>query len=388
MSESWASLAVSLALAAYGLTPTDAHAAAPCGPPPLAAASVVPLPDELSEDDRLAVSAAMHLTVGAAAAATKNNPGVAACQVASFEAEGMVWQIHTRTRPNLAYHVTSSERPDSFMVTQGVNLEDARAWAGSPSPAAQLIRPAAYYLVAKANDASDLFFLRIYAAAPGSKQVADDVEAAMSGRLHPFGAYNGEGQAASVLLPTATGIQAQLYQLNALSGPANAYLYGPDGTFFQGVAGGAMKLRGSQEVCPAAVGQFELTVMSILEPGDVGLDLGCRYDVEDSRISMFVSHIPDAQDDRKRFAAATRAMQQESGVKRATPGFRPLRNGMIRSGQTWIDQDGVGQGLWFTRRGAYVIEIRATFETSLSDDVFDLVATVAQERPAPGAEPR
>lgn len=42
----------------------------------------------------------------------------------------------------------------------------------------------------------------------------------------------------------------------------------------------------------------------------------------------------------------------------------------------------VGQGLWFMRRGEYVIEVRVTFETTLADDVFDFVATVAEGLPA------
>ncbi|MCH3857669.1 hypothetical protein, partial [Campylobacter jejuni] len=68
---------------------------------------------------------------------------------------------------------------------------------------------------------------------------------------------------------------------------------------------GSVKLRGSAEVCPAAVGRFELSLMSVLQPRDVGLDLGCRYDVDDSRISMFVSHLPDKRSDGARFARAT-----------------------------------------------------------------------------------
>jgi hypothetical protein len=75
-------------------------------------------------------------------------------------------------------------------------------------------------------------------------------------------------------------------------------------------------------------------------------------------------------------------MQVESGVKRSTPGFNPVRNGLIRGGKAWIDREGVGQGLWFMRRGEYVIEVRATFETTLGDEVFDFVATVAEGLPA------
>lgn len=382
-----ASLSAALVLAASWCNPAAAAAAEPCAPPPLAAAPVFELSGALSENDRLAVSAAIHLTVGASAAERRTAPSPPACQVANFEAEGVEWRIAARAKPAVDYHVTSSERTDSFVVIPGVDPEDARGWAVSRSPVAPLTKPPIYYLIAKTRQDGDLFFLRMYRAAPGSKQVADDIVASLDGRLAPFAAYNTEGQAATVLLPTTSGVQAQIFDVQALGGPASAYLYGPDGTFFQAFVGGSVKLRGSEEVCPAAVGRFELSAMSVLQPRDLGLDLGCRYDFDDSRISMFVSHLPEKRSDRARFARATLDMQEESGVKRATPGFKPSRKGVIRSGKAWIDREGVGQGLWFMRRGEYVIEIRATFETTLGDDVFDFVATVAEGLPAARDDP-
>jgi hypothetical protein len=380
--KSWVSLSAVVLLAAIYPDPAAAAAAEPCAPPPLAAAPVVELSSVLSEDDRLAMSAAIHLTVGAAAAERRAAPSPPACQVANFEVEGVEWLIAARAKSAVDYHVTSSERTDSFVVIPGVDLEDARGWAASRSPVARLTKPPIYYLIAKAHEDGDLFFLRMYRAAPGSKQVADDIVAALDGRLAPFAAYNTEGQATTVLLPTTSGVQAEIFDVQGLGDSTSAHLYGPDGTFFQAFVAGSVTLRGSEEVCPAAVGRFELSAMSVLQPRDVGLDLGCRYDFDDSRISMFVSHVPDKRSDRARFARATLDMQEESGVKRSAPGFRPVRGGVIRSGKAWIDREGVGQGLWFMRRGEYVIEIRATFETSLGDDVFDFVATVAEGLPA------
>lgn len=380
--KSWLSLSAVVLLTAACPEPAAAAAAEPCAPPPLAAAPVIELTDKLSEDDRLAISSAIHLTVGAAAAERRAAPSPPACQVANFEAEGVQWRLDARAKPAVDYHVTSSERTDSYVVIPGVDLEDARGWAASRAPVPRLTKPPIYYLIAKAHEEGDLFFLRMYRAAPGSKQIADDIVAALDGRLAPFAAYNPEGQAATVLLPTTSGVQAQIFDVEALGGPSSAYIYGPDGTFFQAFVGGSVKLRGSEEACPAAVGRFELSVMSVLQPRDVGLDLGCRYDFDDSRISMFVSHLPDKRSDGARFARATLDMQEESGVKRSAPGFRPVRGGVIRSGKAWIDREGVGQGLWFMRRGEYVIEIRVTFETTLADDVFDFVATVAEGLPA------
>ena len=382
MLKSLASLSGAVALATLCCNPAAAADEAPCAPPPLASAPVIELSDTLSENDRLAVSAAIHLTVGASAAERRTAPSPPACQVANFEAEGVEWRLSARAKPTVDYHVTSSDRTDSFVVIPGVDLEDARGWAASRSPVARLTKPPIYYLIAKAHQEGDLFFLRMYRAAPGSKQVADDIVASLDGRLAPFAAYNTEGQAATVLLPTTSGVQAQIFDVQALAGPASAYLYGPDGTFFQAFVGGSVKLRGSEEVCPAAVGRFELSAMSVLQPRDLGLDLGCRYDFDDSRISMFVSHVPEKRSDGARFARATLDMQEESGVKRSAPGLRPVRGGVIRSGKAWIDREGVGQGLWFMRRGEYVIEVRATFETTLGDDVFEFVATVAEGPPA------
>jgi hypothetical protein len=45
----------------------------------------------------------------------------------------------------------------------------------------------------------------------------------------------------------------------------------------------------------------------------------------------------------------------------------------------WFDRSGTGHGIWLTRRGDYVLEVRLTFATDQTDPAFDALAGLLRD---------
>jgi len=116
------------------------------------------------------------------------------------------------------------------------------------------------------------------------------------------------------------------------------------------------------------------------------LRAGDSIHADGSWMTVFTTRIPDARGDAAEFRSKLRATQAELGVSGKAVRSRPDRNGLLRAGAAWVDRQGRGQGVWFMRRGEYVVEVRATFHPDDTDAVYAVLAALLRnEIPPPPA---
>lgn len=304
------------------------------------------------------------------------------CPVSSFKVDGVTWHVSGGKGAAPLRWARADGVETYYALVRGPSPTEARAWAATRRNGAAT-GASATYLVASEGDMQ--FVLRIYDGAPDARRLADDLADVIAGRLTPIAGFDPTGSAVTLDLGTPDGISAELFR-PALIGPErHATLLGPDGHFFAPTETG-VRLRGSDLLCGDAYGAFERTRLMVLKTDDPHLDLSCSFHSEDSWISVFATRQPDVEFDKERFRADIRATQADTGLKGRPVSSKASRTDAIRASAVWIDKTQTGQGLWFIRRGEYVVEIRATFRLDETDAVYDLVAAMLKNA-APATRP-
>ena len=130
-------------------------------------------------------------------------------------------------------------------------------------------------------------------------------------------------------------------------------------------------MRGSGLLCAARYGSLVRERLTVLDARDDSLDLACRLEGADSWVSVFSTRHPDRTGDKAWFAASLKDAKKGGGVAGRLEGDRTAEIRDLHAGEAWRDKAGKSQGLWFVRRGDFLIEVRATFEPEAAAEVFD-----------------
>jgi hypothetical protein len=323
-----------------------------------------PADEPLSEARRRALSAgifgALRDPTGARSWPGPQIAAAPACPIARFDAGELTWTISAGAGDAPPRWVRANGQEDVFFLAPG------------PSPTGAAGQ--AYYLVGTDGDLR--LILKVYDGPPDTRTIADDLAQAITGRAVPIGAYDAEGQAVTLFLPTASGHTAEVFEPEALRGWRSATIFGTDGRFFTRDEADAILFSGSGLACAPAYGPFVRDRLMVLDARDGALDLACRLSTEESWITVFASRSPDPSRDRAVFAAGLRDAESE-GVSRRLRDPPVGRDRTIQAGRRWVDRDGAGQGLWYLRRGEYIIELRATFALDDAQAVLDVLAQIS-----------
>jgi hypothetical protein len=343
----------------------------------------VEIGEPLAPADRQALSAAVYLALADDSGQTdwprREMEAAPPCPVSSFRVDGVTWHVSGGEGAAPLRWARAQGVEVYYFLARGPTMDEARAWAGTRRHGAAAGQSATYLV---GTDEGLQFVLRIYDGAPDARRLADDLTAAIGGKLKPVAVFDPTGNAVTVAVPAEDSVAAELFR-PALIGPGrHATLLGADGHFFRPIDGG-VRLRGSEAICGDAYGPFLQTRLSVLAPDDERLDLGCGFYSDKSWVSLFATRRPDVASDKQRFRDDIRSTQAETGVRGRPVTSRGAKDNVIRASAVWIDKDHTGQGLWFIRRGEYVIEVRATFHLDETDAVYDLVAAVLENAPAP-----
>lgn len=377
-------LAASLAISTLAAAEARAQAPPECGKKLDGAGRALVFKPPLSEDDRTALAAGIYLAMR-----DESDRGTwpvseidiaLPCPLAQFEADGATWTIHGGEGLAPPRWIQAGDRKEVLFLAAGPGLAAARAWNIARDTAPKADDPKAYYLAVAAR--GEIYVFRVYDDAPSPKQLADDAFEALTGKLPPLAVLDSQAHVVSLYLPTASRRTSMLFKPELLDGGRDATLYGPDGRYFAPIAGEAVLLRGSDLACEHQYGDFALALLGVTDARDESLDLACGYQYGDSELTLFATRRPDLNGDRRAFDAYVREEQQISGVSARRPGLRTGPKEAIAAGKAWIDKAGGGQGLWLTRRGDYVIEIRAAF---LPEDEARLIQAVEAVAAALGA---
>lgn len=350
---------------------TAGPAAAACNTALPGPGTAVALPDKLPEADRLSLSAGVYLALrdrqGAGAWPDPQVDGAAPCPLDSFEADDVVWTISGGVGEAPPRFITAPDREEYYFLAAGPPLGEAQHWtdAGPPPGSA----PAqAYYLTAAAGAAR--YVLRIYDGAPSARQMADDIAALTAGRRDFIAAFDPEGDTVTVFPPTESGRSAQVFEPARIHSGRTATLLGADGRFFEPLDNDVVAMRGSGLLCAERYGTLVRDRLTVLDARDDSLDLACRLEGGDSWVSVFSTRHPNRRDDKAWFAASLKDAKKE-GVAGRLDGDRTAEIRDLHAGEAWRDKAGKSQGLWFVRRGDYLIEVRASFEPEATGEVFD-----------------
>jgi hypothetical protein len=365
-----------LSLVAALAAAAPAAGAPACDAPLGAPGTGIVLPAVLGEGDRLGLSAGVYLALrdrsGAGAWPDPQVDGARPCPLGSFEADEAVWTISGGAGDTPPRFVTAPDHEEYYFLAAGPNLAAARAWATGSR--AEPTGDRAYYLAAASGAAR--YVLRIYDGAPSSRQLSDDIVAAMSGRLPFIAAFDPEGDTVTVLAETESGRPGQVFEPARIHSGRTATLLGADGRFFEAVEPGAVAMRGSGLLCAARYGSLVRERLTVLDARDDSLDLACRLEGADSWVSVFSTRHPDPKGDKAWFKASLKDAKKD-GVAGRVAGDRTGEIRDLRAGEAWRDKAGKSQGLWFIRRGDFLIEVRATFEPEATGEVFDALRAFA-----------
>ncbi|PZQ59788.1 MAG: hypothetical protein DI570_15410 [Phenylobacterium zucineum] len=335
----------------------------------------------LTPADRQALSAGVFLSLSDDAGRTdwpwREMEAAPPCPVSSFRVDGVAWEISGGEGAAPLRWARAQGSDVYYFLAQGPNLAEARAWAATRRNGAAAGRSATYLV---GTDGGLQFVMKIYDGAPDARRLADDLAAAITGKLDPIAAFDPTGDAVTVGPETEDGLTAELFRPALVGAQRHATLLGPDGRFFAPVDGG-VTLRGSELICGDAYGPFIQSRLTVLRTDDEALDLGCSFYSEESWISVFSTHKPDASSDKQTFRDDIRSTQSDTGMKGKAVATRTSAGDALRAGSVWVDKNQMGQGLWFIRRGEYVVEIRATFRVDETDAVYDLVASMLKNAP-------
>lgn len=322
----------------------------------------------IDEPSRLGLSAAVLLALSGDQpdwpdAEVEN---AAPCPFTEFRAGDAGWTVSGGAGRAPARFIHSPTREDYLFLALGPTLAEAHSWFLSGATGPLTPKAPVYYLV-RATAGPRLVY-RAYDGIPPADDLANDATAVIEGRLEPIAALDPQGQAVTVLVPTGSGVRAQLF------GPEDhpASLYGPDGKYFQEVADGVAQMRGSGFRCPPTLGSLALARTSVLNRSEAGLDLSCSFQGEETWITLFVTRVHEPLD--AKFDVTLEDARSE-GVRSTVDVRVP---GMVR-GAAWLDRKSAGQGLWMTRRGPYLVEVRATFAPQDQSAVERAVGTLARQ---------
>lgn len=370
---------IALTLAALMAKP----AAAACDSPLPGPGAPLAVSAPATAADRQALSAAVFLSLSDDGGRTdwpwREMEGAPPCPVSAFRVDGVAWQVSGGEGAAPLRWARAQGSDVHYWLVRGPTPAEARPWAATRRNGSATGASATYLV---GSDGGLQFVMRIYEGAPDARRFADDVTAAITGKLLPIAAYDPIGNAVSLSLAVPDGVTGELFR-TALIGPQrHATLLGPDGHYFTPIENG-VRLRGSDLICGDAYGPFKQTRLVVLAPDDAALDLGCSLYSREGWISIFSTRRPDTSADRANFHEVIRAAQADAGVRGRPVIGRWSKKNAIRASAAWIDKDERGQGIWFIRRGEYVVEIRATFDQDETDAVYDLVAAVLQNTPPP-----
>lgn len=370
-------MGVGLALALGG----SAGAAEVCHAPLPGPGVAYRAPATLQDSDVTALATGAYLALrdvsGAGTWPDEQVEAMPPCPLFAFEAGGARWTISGAVGSTPPRVVTAPDREDYFFLAAGPPPSTAEGWPAAPPPAGRPASPA-FYLVSA--DGSARYLLRIYDGAPSDRQLADDLSSLLNTGGDTLAAFDPVGEAVTVTRPTHSGRGARLFDTGRLHSGRQATVLAADGFFFEPAGLQDVTMRGSQQLCAARYGAFLREQLAILDAREAHLDVGCRLQSPQSWISVFSTRRADRRDDRQ-LVRASLAEARKDGGARTLPGDRTGALGELLGGAAWRDDAGMGQGLWFRRRGDYVIEIRATFETPFADEMFAAVRLLLANEP-------
>lgn len=285
------------------------------------------------------------------------------CQVDGFDGDKSHFTIYAGSgRSPLRWAMSPADQTLVFLAV-GPGLPEAYDWyAASPRGGSMKVVHPTFYLVLVRERLR--YVLRAYDGAPPAELLKADIQRAFRGELPLLAAYDPDGEAVTVMLPTQSNLHALLFADLPHRGKA-ATLRGPDGVFFAPTAGG-VKLRGSGFVCPQKLAAFELRDMEVVASNDRDLDLMCRLFGRDGWISIFVTRYDAAPSTASVYQDYLSAMLKSAPPKRDEPEIVAL-DGPTKPpfGASWFDSKGQGQGMWLSRHGRYYIQVRSTFQDAV-----------------------
>ncbi len=358
-----------------------------CGDPLPGPGSPVVVRDRITEGERQSLSAAVFLALSDLDARTdwpwREIEAAAPCVVSTFEVDGVEWRVSGGDGSAPLRWARATGVDEYYFLVAGPSPAEAADWARTRRLGAAPAGRSATYLVGFTE--ALMFVLNIYDGAPDARRLATDLTDAIKGKTLPIAMFDAGGQAVTVIRDLDSGRTGELFRPGLINGERYATLLGPDGTFFTPVGGG-VRLRGSELLCGDVYGPFSRGHLMVISTRDETLDLGCSIHADGSWMTVFTTRIPDARGDAAEFRSKLRATQAELGVSGKAVRSRPDRNGLLRAGAAWVDRQGRGQGVWFMRRGEYVVEVRATFHPDDTDAVYAVLAALLRnEIPPPPA---
>lgn len=381
-------LPAAILMAAVIAFPLFAAAQPACNAPLTGPGRALAFRDPLAEADRQAMSAAVFLALsddaGRPDATRQAIEAAPPCPISTFEVDDVTWKVSGAAAPAPLRYARALGVETFYYLTPGPSLAQAAAWraSGRRGRVADAVG-AQTYLVAVEDDLH--FVFRVYDGAPDARGLANDLAAIIGGRIGPIAMYDPEGDAVSLALNTEGRLTAEIFRPDLLDGPRNATLLGPDGFYFTPYPGG-VRLQGSGQICADAYGPMPRTRLVVLEVDPSTLDLGCSFRSDAAVVSVFSTRRREAGDDRAYFRRQIREAQAEFGAKRRTPIRAAERKAGLLAGEFWIDLEDRNHGLWFLRRGDFVIEFRATFQADALDAVFDALKQVVGNVAPMGSE--
>lgn len=352
-----------------------------CGARLDGAGKAITFSEPLTEEVRLGLSAGVYLALrdesGRGDWPMSEIEISSPCVIARFEADGADWELFAGEGLAPPRWAKAVGREELLFLAEGPSLEAAGAWSrirrGAP-PAG----PKAYYLGGLINEI--LYVFKVYPEPPAPKQLVDDLHSLISQKADALAALDSTGDAVSLYLETQSRRTAVLYRPHLLNGVRKAVISGADGLYFMPTVRDGVVLQGSDTTCAKTYGLYERRNLTVLDSREERLDLACYYSRDDSNdLFAYVTLSPDAGDDRKQFKSVIDAALKETGAVRSSGGARNVRGSGASMDKFWFDRSGTGHGIWLTRRGDYVLEVRLTFATDQTDPAFDALAGLLRD---------
>jgi hypothetical protein len=370
-----------LAFIATILLPALVHAQAPPSPCPPAegAGKQIELKAPLDEPTRLGLGYAVMI-------ATANDdpnwprsrfPADGGCAMGTFKVGDVEWTLKSGggelAPPRWA--LPASGDGVAFLAF-GPSIRDGYAFSQAAQKPQTMPLTAPMYVLAIERDQMR-YVTRVYDEAPPTSELIADMAASLRGNLPPIAALDATSGALSFVIATQSDRRAILPGLAPGQGGTAVHLLAPDGDLFVKAPGGAVRMAGSQFVCPASVATFGLKDLWIVNATDDERDLSCRLTGEKGSISVSVARHANHPSAKSVYESDVEAEKRRDDVIGAAP--PPSATGaphQPRFVTAWTDKDGRRQGLWLAEIGPWYVEALATYPPEASGDIGNAVGEI------------
>jgi hypothetical protein len=192
---------------------------------------------------------------------------------------------------------------------------------------------------------------------PTPRQFAKDIADAFATKAPILASYQRAGGTVNLKAVGESAPTAELFAAAQVSVEHPAVLWGPDGLFFRKDENNNIVFRGSGFVCLPEYNGFARDTLEVMSSPYATLDLGCTLRQGDSFVSISVTRMPDAKNDKTYYADRLRSLMAFTKGVKETVSKGGGRRSPIQMSQYWLGSDGRAYSVILARRAEYIFDV-------------------------------